>query len=587
MADGPSVAPWAAWLGVVGVVAAGVSGLAIADRPPVTTLGLPVEAFLLEDGAATLVEQSDGAIEVVEATRSIGPQLLLGAPTIPANAIFSALGDEGEAALDTAHFYRLTRSDVRGELAQLTELYRIDGSGLRLLAVTGRDTGFVFEPGLLSLPADPVAGATWAEEGTALPADLLRYRSSGSIADGDAGCIEVTQHLELVDPSNGEVILESDDRSTWCPGEGAVESTWDGGASRSTSRALVNGAVTADPGAASAAPPSWRDASSWSPRPVEFVAQDPMFGANDGLQPIAADGVTTASGVTAFIVGVDLEAWAPAGGAVERAWTAHPGGEIIELAAVGDIIVAATSRRGLVAYDERGVRLWRTEFADVVTGITPDGDGALVVVALDGEVRRVDAATGEALWSHALGADATAAASVTGDVVLAADRDGTLHALSLADGDERWTVELGAPTLLDAAGERLVAALEDGTLVALDLAEEGATKAWSADTSGPYYGLAVLEHRTVVLSAEGAFLLDDTGRTTMSFLGDDVDLEARGDIAVVLGPAAAIVLDARDSAVSRIALDPVASDIARALVPRPDGVWITASDHSATALEPR
>lgn len=106
--------------------------------------------------------------------------------------------------------------------------------------------------------------------------------------------------------------------------------------------------------------------------------------------------------------------------------------------------------------------------------------GVLVVPTLWRDLVGLDATTGVELWRHAgepsaihathyRGArEAGFAASpvITGDVVWAAGTDGVLRALELRTGDELWRTALGAPVLagLAASGDWLVVASYDGSV---------------------------------------------------------------------------------------------------------------------------
>ena len=46
-------------------------------------------------------------------------------------------------------------------------------------------------------------------------------------------------------------------------------------------------------------------------------------------------------------------------------WRMHPGGTVLSVAAFGDVVVATTSGRELVAYSDAGVRLWSLRLEDV------------------------------------------------------------------------------------------------------------------------------------------------------------------------------------------------------------------------------
>ena len=46
-------------------------------------------------------------------------------------------------------------------------------------------------------------------------------------------------------------------------------------------------------------------------------------------------------------------------------WRAHPGGTVLSLSAFGNVIIATTSNRQMVAYSDVGVRLWQLSLDDL------------------------------------------------------------------------------------------------------------------------------------------------------------------------------------------------------------------------------
>ena len=127
--------------------------------------------------------------------------------------------------------------------------------------------------------------------------------------------------------------------------------------------------------------------------------------------------------------------------------------------------------------------LWATSVGGHVQGGAPVvADGRLFVTITDhdgrtGGVAAFRAATGESLWRHRTGYSVGNAPAATGDTVVVVAQDGTVHALDVHSGSERWSYELAphnasvmrtslaAPTVVD----RVVYAGVRGELAALDL----------------------------------------------------------------------------------------------------------------------
>lgn len=95
-------------------------------------------------------------------------------------------------------------------------------------------------------------------------------------------------------------------------------------------------------------------------------------------------------------------------------------------------------------------------------------DGLVVIGGRDKMIHALDAATGEAKWTHRLRARVEASPVVVGDRVVVADTSGLLQILSLADGSVSWEFEAGdgfggSPAVTDGY---LVIASYDGTVYA-------------------------------------------------------------------------------------------------------------------------
>jgi outer membrane protein assembly factor BamB len=75
-----------------------------------------------------------------------------------------------------------------------------------------------------------------------------------------------------------------------------------------------------------------------------------------------------------------------------------------------------------------------------------------VTCDVEGNVEGSDAKTGKPLWTAKTGAPYFAGAALAGDAAYTADIDGKLHAIGLADGKVRWTLDLAADPAVKAPG---------------------------------------------------------------------------------------------------------------------------------------
>lgn len=157
----------------------------------------------------------------------------------------------------------------------------------------------------------------------------------------------------------GSKRLERQVARTWCLGAGVTEWTDSSGSVENVwsraGRPPLEAPDTVGPGASG-------DTTRWRPRTLRATAvapstgPAPMHGTPGNTPP-----VVTNSGVLVrtTVAGQDLVGF---GTGAERdvalRWRAHPGGMVLEVAGFGDVLVATTSTRRVVAYDDRGVRLW-------------------------------------------------------------------------------------------------------------------------------------------------------------------------------------------------------------------------------------
>ncbi len=113
----------------------------------------------------------------------------------------------------------------------------------------------------------------------------------------------------------------------------------------------------------------------------------------------------------------------------------------------------------LVALDvETGAVKWKKDISGGVLSSVAVKDGLAVITTTNGRVRAFNTATGEQKWSYAsksgffAGAAITPGADAEKSFVYAADLDGVLHALRLADGELLWTFDVGRAPQVNAPG---------------------------------------------------------------------------------------------------------------------------------------
>ena len=124
-------------------------------------------------------------------------------------------------------------------------------------------------------------------------------------------------------------------------------------------------------------------------------------------------------------------------------WRAHPGGTVLSLSAFGNVIIATTSNRQMVAYSDVGVRLWQLTFDDLApTSPVRISESDAVLVDLGGDMRKFDLGTGAVLWQQNVGSDVNVPPAAGAGVVVVMDRGGTTTAFEEATGKRRWSLEM-------------------------------------------------------------------------------------------------------------------------------------------------
>ncbi len=565
-----------AWVSVLAVVVLGAGSLAAADLPAAPLAGGEAARFVPADGAAMLVTSSDGSRAVHESARDTGPSLLLDLPGLAGGQVFSSMPAEG---LETLQLWRESITPLEGDRPQSSTIHVLDDRGVSMLTSIGGEVGFVYTPSIVLLPADAAPGATWEGEGDAMPGGILRYTIRGEVTAGDEGCLVATSDSRYLAADSDEALLELHEAATWCPGRGVVAATADvsGEPTGFASVPLPPAAeLDRDAPRTESAPPAW-SAGDWRGRDLSFVLSDPVYGDAEQGTPFDGLAATTASGVLVSSFSSRLVAYGVEDAVATRRWVASPGGDLLTLTAIGDVVLAATAARRLVAYDDHGVRLWATSFPDVLAAplsAAPGGD--TVAVSLDGTLRRLDLATGEELWSVDLRTDIDAAPAVVGDAVVLVDRGGAVLARSLADGAEVWSTEVPLAERA-AAGDGIVAVQRSsGGIHVLDAADGSAL--WRGDQDGAGRAVAVAAGRVLARTDEGVQAWDAEGAALWSSpAGDWLAVGAAGR--VVLVGAGAVELRDRDGRVlERVELAAADLGVSRLHVPTERGILVVQSN---------
>ena len=590
------------------VVAATGASIAIADHGGPEVLGGAAATYVPADGHVDWILDQDGVLRMSESARSIGYEHLL---LLPFTAGVAVVNDLSDPEAHTAQLWRETSLTLSGDdpapsenpelpdvPAQTSDLYRLATDGLSLLASSGGGLGFVYSPALLQLPADVAPGSRWSGAGEALPNGLMTYtaRFTASVPENDdliaASRLDATELSECIQTDGssvyrdgtGATLLDISEADLWCEGRGriAIVATVNG-------TAVVQGPPEAPPGgsasSATPVPVRWAIPGDWKVGEAEAGYHDTFFGDQKLNVALSNAPLRTASGlvIAANQNGDDLTALRPEKGALTRDWIAHPGGEIIGLAAVGTVTIVTTSDRQVVAYAGSGQRLWTLDTSELVLARPVDaGDGMTVVVGLDGTVLSIDAQSGEVAWSHNLDADVSVPATVAGSAVVLVDRAGHITALERTTGEPAWS-EYGSPVATTVAvGDTVILVGEDGFARAFDAAT-GDTL-WEARYNGVLRAAVALGDRAVLVTNEQAFALDArTGAVAWKRAGAEEAI-TDGRMLILLDEETASLIDATGAVEATWDIPSLSTAVYRYSVAGEDGFWVFRSNHPVTTI---
>lgn len=512
-----------------------------------------------------------------------------GVPTSVEHALFRGFGIAGELPSPVVNairppvevpdadvqWWRETASPNTPELAPVMTLRSVTPVGVRLHARTGAN-GLVFRPGLLELPADVAAGASWESAGVAYDGiSETDYRNTATAALPAAvdlrerGCLTITSVTERRGMSRT-------DEATWCPGAGIVAGT----------PTLADPVIEADdhrwPWAARFETPE-----QWPTRghvaTARLVEGDPAFGlvTTAGSFHVQHPPVVTSGGT---LVSIDatgsLKAWLRRDGDLATVWWGHPGGAVLSLTALDNIVVVTTSEKRLVAYDQNGRRLWSQNTPDLVLGgAVGVGRDRVLVGTLTGAVVAFDFESGRRLWSADAPGGTTDEPTILGDLVVIRTKDRILVGIA-PDGTVRWTSD---QLDTDVAGlarhdDAILAVSPEGATYFLDAATGrlrrtgvlGFGKSHAALLAGP-------EGTAALTSADGVRILEiATGRERRFVPGATVARATQTDWRV-LTPSALLTVDPSGRDLGQLPLTPELPG-ARSLTPAAGRLWVVTAE---------
>jgi outer membrane protein assembly factor BamB len=421
--------------------------------------------------------------------------------------------------------------------AQTIRFYRVN-AGVELMGLSTPSEGYVYDPALVVLPAEVRAGRRWSGAGSA--GDTYDYRSELSAEASGEDCLDVTGEVRYLSKGGqlGRVVTMS---QTWCQREGLVAESQSFAAVRSASSRidppLPNVETTAN------APIRWAPPRRWTAKALSTISINPTFGQEPmvGSPSPAVASVRTESGlvIRATIGRGDLVATTPKTLTEWTSiWRAHPGGTVLSLSAFGNVIIATTSNRQMVAYSDVGVRLWQLTLDDLApTSPVRISESDAVLVDLAGAMRKFDLGTGAVLWQQNVGSDVNVPPAAGAGIVVVMDRGGTTTAFEEATGERRWRLEMQGSAAA-VIGETVVV-IQDQTAHALSTVS--GRHRWVRPIFGTVTDMVSFADQFVVATKSQSVMLNGDGAITQR-LGPVLTLTPTQDHLVAWGPTEALVI---------------------------------------------
>jgi outer membrane protein assembly factor BamB len=551
----PAPQPQRSWwrpLVVFGLVAALVGGAAfVASSVGVASRATAAADYLPSDGAVSY-ERTDTTRELKSA---VGIAVTESARLSGVAGLLSTDGAFAAKMLGTAHpdrdrirILRTTTTAINdpAATAQSIRFYRVN-AGVELMGVSTPSEGYVYSPALVVLPADVRDGSHW--NGTGSAGDTLNYRSELRAEANGRDCLSVEGEVRYLSKAGqlGRVVTVS---QNWCQRVGIVAESQSFGDVRIASSRI-------DPPPPSAqtttnAPIRWTAPERWTATSLSTISINPNFGQGPmvGSPSPAVTPVRTESGlvIRPTTGSTDLVATTPKTPTEWTSiWRAHPGGTLLSLSVFGDVIIATTSNRQMVAYSDVGVRLWQLALDDLApTSPVQVGQRDAVLVDLGGEARRFDLATGAVHWQQNVGSDVNVSPVAGAGVVVVMDRGGTTTALEVSTGKPRWSLEMQG----DAAviiGETVVV-IQDQTARALSTVT--GVHRWVRPIFGTLTDMGNFANQFVVATKSQSVMLSGDGVITQR-LGPVLTLTATQDHLVAWGPDEALLIVREGKIVAR------------------------------------
>lgn len=319
----------------------------------------------------------------------------------------------------------------------------------------------------------------------------------------------------------------------------------------------------------------WSAASGWQPAAYVPTATD-AFGESTGAGAPAGTPAALLSGDIAVLDGLadDVVVYRPApDGVAEMVWRGHPGGQVVGVVAVGDMVVAVRTGGSMVAYSVDGVRIWESASAsDSVVGAVVPVTGALTFATLDGLVWLVDAATGAVTWSREVAERLTDGVIADDRVTFAFDDDGRMVGFT-PTGDQAFDGDIPGTFDAVALDETNSYLAQSGSVVeAYEL--QYSQFQWAASMPEAVTALCSTEDVLAVATTEQTYAVDpSTG--SFGLLDERADALECGRSAVAIAIGDTVWVRPTDGSAVSLQVSATVVDLDfRGLAPAADGLWV-------------
>ncbi|MFX4271641.1 PQQ-binding-like beta-propeller repeat protein [Propionibacteriaceae bacterium Y1685] len=499
---------------LLGLILLWMTGVAALTGVTLSDPSVPVATFAPKNADSTPVQWDPGAggprTGEVEQARFAGSAVV---SSVAQPFLVRTEPVRGSALSGTRWWREIVRDDLRTD--PRIRLRSVSTAGIRLHGQSWGANGVTFSPTLLELPADPRAGDRWQSSGKVArdeggPAGTYEHRATAAAPTDEQqrsrGCLQTDQQTVITHDGR---TFDWQETNTWCPRAGVVAQT---GRFDRTSYTLTTREDGGDQSAVETTPQP-ADAgtsSSWQDGAFEGYAGDATF-AMKPYQPLAMGAPTVTNDQVVYSRAVASDDVLATRGTTNDTrfvtdWWGRPGGTVLGVTALGDLVLVATTDRTLVAY-AGGLRRWSAPLDDVALAapvlVAP---GRAAVATLDGTMQVIDLADGRTLWSAETEGGLTTTPVTDGRSVVAYDNDGNLTGWDVATGEQTFSSETfrGDPEQLAVAGGRVLTQhLAD--VDAYDLAD--GTRVWTRAV-GEDTAMAGADDQLVVTGPTGTVALD-------------------------------------------------------------------------------